>query len=91
MIAPAGAIMANFPYLKEGANVLSLIAKHNQKALIVPTMTSFFGINHYQYLARSKFSEILKAPTNLNRIHLPYQISKKHFSNSVKEFTKMAS
>ena len=89
VIAPSGAFMANFPFLQKEANVLSIIAKHNQKALILPTIASVFGLNFFQFLGKSSYWDILKSNSNLERIHLSYRVNVRDFDKSVGHFTKI--
>jgi hypothetical protein len=88
VIAPAGAFMANFPFLQKGAKVLSIISKHNQKALILPTIASVFGLNFFQFLGKSSYWDILKSNSNSERIHLSYRVNMRDFDKSVGHFTK---
>ena len=88
VIAPAGAFMANFPFLQKGAKVLSIISKHNQKALILPTIASVFGLNFFQFLGKSSYWDILKSNSNLARIHLSNRVNTRDFDKSLGHFTK---
>jgi hypothetical protein len=80
--------MANFPFLQKGAKVLSIISKHNQKALILPTIASVFGLNFFQFLGKSSYWDILKSNSNSERIHLSYRVNMRDFDKSVGHFTK---